>query len=214
MATQMKIPTGTTYQSDNITPLARLDIMGGGQVTIDGDYAYIGYMYGPEGTSILDIADPRKPKVIWTTGLTDPQTHSHKVRVMGDIMATNSEQRPRAGIATTGDFAEPGVKLWDIKDKTNPKLINFHKTGGRGVHRFDMDENYLYLSTEMEGFLGHILVTYDWSNPEKLEEVSRWWIPGQHTAGGENEARTPGAPRAAPRGQALCRALDVEFRHH
>ena len=70
---------------------------------------------------------------------------------MGDIMATNSEQRPRASITTTGDFAEPGVKLWDIKDKTNPKLINFHKTGGRGGHRFDMDENYLYLSTEMGG---------------------------------------------------------------
>ena len=68
----MKIPTGTTYQPANITPLARLDIMGGGQVTIDGDYAYVGYMYGPEGTSILDIADPRKPKVIWTTLLTDP----------------------------------------------------------------------------------------------------------------------------------------------
>ena len=32
MATQMKIPIGTTYQSDNITPLARLDIIGGGQV--------------------------------------------------------------------------------------------------------------------------------------------------------------------------------------
>jgi hypothetical protein len=100
-------------------------------------------------------------------------------------MVTNTEQRPRAGVRMTGDFDDHGVRIWDIKDKTNPKLINYHKTGGRGVHRFDMDEKYLYLSTEMEGFLGHILVTYDWSNPEKLEEVSRWWIPGQHTAGGE-----------------------------
>jgi hypothetical protein len=185
MATNLKTPAGRVYHSDNITPISRLDIMGGGQVTVDGDYAYIGYMFGPEGTSILDIADPRNPKVIWITELTDPQTHSHKVRVVGDIMATNSEQRPRIGVATTKDFAEPGIKLWDIRDKTNPKLINFHKTGGRGVHRFDMDEKYLYLSTEMEGFLGHILVTYDWSNPAKLEEVSRWWIPGQHIAGGE-----------------------------
>lgn len=188
MATKLQTPVGGAYHSDNITPLSRLDIMGGGQVTIEGDYAYVGYMYGPDGTSILDIADPRNPKVIWTTELTDPQTHSHKVRVVGDIMVTNSEQRPRQGIATTKEFNEPGVKLWDIKDKTNPRLINFHGTGGRGVHRFDMDEKYLYLSTEMDGFLGHILVTYDWSNPENLEEVSRWWIPGQHIADGE----TPG----------------------
>ncbi|MPY71593.1 MAG: RNA polymerase subunit sigma-70 [Alphaproteobacteria bacterium] len=188
MATQLKPPAGRTYQSDNITPLARLDIPGAGQVTIDGDYAYVGYMYGPEGTSILDIADPRKPKVIWTTSLEDKQAHSHKVRVVGDVMVTNLEQRPQHGVRATKDFADPGVRLWNIRDKANPKLINYHRTGGRGVHRFDMDEKYLYLSTEMEGFLGHILMIYDYTNPEKLEEVSRWWIPGQHTAGGE----TPG----------------------
>ena len=185
MATMMKQDSGTTYHSDNITPLSRLDLPGGGQVTIDGNYAYVGYMYGPEGTSILDIADPRDPKVLWTNMLDNPQSHSHKVRVVGDIMVTNSEQRPRAGVRMTKDYDDHGVRIWDIKDKANPKLINFHRTSGRGVHRFDMDEKYLYLSTEMDGFLGHILVTYDYSNPEKLEEVSRWWIPGQHTAGGE-----------------------------
>ena len=185
MVTQLKTSDGNTYHSDNISPLARLDIPGGGQVTIEENYAYIGYMYGPEGTSIIDISNPKEPKVVWTTKLDNPQAHSHKVRVLGDYMVTNCEQRPRAGIKMTKEFDDHGVKIWDIKDKTRPKLINYHKTGGRGVHRFDMDDDYLYLSTEMEGYLGHILVIYDWRNPEKLEEVSRWWIPGQHTAGGE-----------------------------
>ena len=62
-----------------------------GQVTVDGDYAYFGYMYGPEGTTIMDISDPRKPKTLITLMLEDPQTHSHKVRVVGDIMVVNSE---------------------------------------------------------------------------------------------------------------------------
>jgi len=53
------------------------------------------------------------------------------------------------------------------------------------VHRFDMDEKYAYISTEMEGYVGNILVIYDLRNPAKPEEVSRWWLPGQHTAGGE-----------------------------
>jgi len=185
MAAQLKTSDGRTYHSDNISPLARLDIPGGGQVTIEENYAYVGYMYGPEGTSIIDISNPKEPKVVWTTKLDNPQAHSHKVRVLGDYMVTNCEQRPRAGIKMTKEFHDHGVKIWDIKDKTNPKLINYHKTGGRGVHRFDMDDNYLYLSTEMEGYLGHILVIYDWRNPENLKEVSRWWIPGQHTAGGE-----------------------------
>jgi hypothetical protein len=54
-----------------------------------------------------------------------------------------------------------------------------------GVHRFDMDANYAYISTEMPGYLGNILVNYDISNPAKPAEVSRWWLPGQHIDGGE-----------------------------
>jgi len=53
------------------------------------------------------------------------------------------------------------------------------------VHRFDMDANYAYISTEMPGYIGNILVNYDIRNPAKPGEVSRWWLPGQHLAGGE-----------------------------
>ncbi len=48
-----------------------------------------------------------------------------------------------------------------------------------------MDANYAYISTEMPGYIGNILVTYDIRNPAKPEEVSKWWMTGQHIAGGE-----------------------------
>ena len=48
-----------------------------------------------------------------------------------------------------------------------------------------MDERYAYISTEMDGFVGNILVIYDLRDPKQPEEVSRWWMPGQHIAGGE-----------------------------
>jgi hypothetical protein len=48
-----------------------------------------------------------------------------------------------------------------------------------------MDANYAYISTEMPGYVGNILVVYDLRSPSRPEEVSRWWLPGQHTAGGE-----------------------------
>ena len=67
----------------------------------------------------------------------------------------------------------------------NVERIAHHRTYGRGVHRFDMDEKYAYISTEMEGYVGNILVIYDLRNPARPEEVSRWWMPGQHVAGGE-----------------------------
>jgi hypothetical protein len=37
----------------------------------------------------------------------------------------------------------------------------------------------------MEGFLGNILVIYDIADPRAPTEVARWWMPGQHIAGGE-----------------------------
>ncbi|MDC0033098.1 RNA polymerase subunit sigma-70 [Alphaproteobacteria bacterium] len=174
-----------TYSSGNVKHLCRLDLNGAGQVTVEGNYAYLGYMYGPEGTTILDISDPEKPIHLSTLILDNPQTHSHKVRVAGDLMIVNSEQRPQHGVRFEPGFDEGGFKLYDISDRTNPKLINFHKTFGKGVHRFDMDENYAYISTELEGFVGNILVIYDLRNPSKLEEVGRWWMPGQNLAAGE-----------------------------
>ena len=48
-----------------------------------------------------------------------------------------------------------------------------------------MDERYAYISTEMEGYVGNILVIYDCAIRASPQEVSRWWMPGQHIAGGE-----------------------------
>lgn len=82
-------------------------------------------------------------------------------------------------------YADGGFRVWNIADPANPKLLSYVKTGGIGVHRFDMDRNYAYISTEMDGFVGNILVIYDLANPEAPREVSRWWIPGQNIAAGE-----------------------------
>ena len=50
------------YASNNIRHLCRQEISGGGQIVIQGNYAYVGHQHGPEGTTILDISDPRNPR--------------------------------------------------------------------------------------------------------------------------------------------------------
>jgi hypothetical protein len=169
--------------SSNVRHLYRSELPGGGQIVIQGKYAFVGHQVGPEGTTILDISDPRKPEIVSQIMVSHPWSHSHKARVTGDIMVVNSEINPGAG--SVREYPEGGFRIYDIKDKSNPKLISFVKTHGRGVHRFDLDEKYAYISTEMEGFVGNILVTYDIRNPAKPTEVSRWWLPGQNVAAGE-----------------------------
>jgi hypothetical protein len=82
-------------------------------------------------------------------------------------------------------YRNGGFRIYDIADRSKPKLIHHQLTGGNGVHRFDMDERYAYISTEMDGFLGAMLVTYDMRDPQRPQEVSRWWLPGQNIAAGE-----------------------------
>lgn len=213
--------------SMNVNRLSHMDLPGAGQIMVVGNYAYIGHLRPPYGTTILDISDPRKPKIVSQIMIDDPYMHSHKARVVGDIMITNCERfnylfvrkaeklaaakiaiKQKTGKdATTKEIAQEllveegdvakleeisnrgfeggGFKVWDIKDKANPKLLAYVATHGLGVHRFDMDERYAYISTEMEGFHGNILVIYDIQNPTKPQEVSRWWMPGQNVASGE-----------------------------
>ena len=66
--------------SSNIRHLCRMELAGGGQIVIDGNYAYVGHQHKPHGTTILDIADPRKPKILSTLTPNHPSSHSHKAR--------------------------------------------------------------------------------------------------------------------------------------
>ena len=234
--------------------IGHLDLPGAGQVYIDGNYAYVGHLPNKAslGTSIVDISDPANPQVVSSITLEDRTSHSHKARVIGDVMIVNHERNnqgigrkaeqlgpmrarlvemlgrapthaeladklglkeadiPRIEAADVVPYENGGFKVYDISDKSAPKEIAYQKTGGIGVHRFDMDENYAYISTEMDGFVGNILVNYDISNPASPVEVSRWWMPGQHLAGGEmphwagNECRLHHAMRHGDRLFAGC----------
>lgn len=213
----------------HVRRLGHLDLPGAGQVTVAGHHSYVGHIPNKQnlGTSIVDIADPANPRLLATVTLDDATSHSHKVRVAGDLMVVNHERNPtpigrraeqmpgvrralrealgreptrpelalklnvtEADIveieaAETQPYRNGGFRIYDVSTPAKPKLIHHQLTGGIGVHRFDMDERYAYLSTEMEGFVGNILVIYDLRDPARPSEVSRWWMPGQNIAAGE-----------------------------
>ncbi|MGR3341640.1 MAG: hypothetical protein ACU0DI_00120 [Paracoccaceae bacterium] len=222
----MKLSTEYTLQR-NIKRIGHIDIPGGGQIVVDDGHAYVGHMKPPDGTSIVDISDPAAPRVVATIDLPDLYSHTHKVRVVGDLMYTNVEQYdrhflrksealdrlrkdlaaelarvptneevaarlgveaarvPEMGAFLARGYGDGGFRIYDISDRTTPKLLSHTSTFGFGVHRFDVDENYAYISTEVKGYIGNILVIYDVSDPSAPREVSRWSMPGQHLAAGE-----------------------------
>ncbi len=168
-------------EAKNTRSVGFLDLPGGGQVVVQGHYAYVGHMQPPHGTSVIDVRDPKHPKLVASLDV-PPTIHSHKVRVRDGLMFVNYERFPPPDERIK---ATVGLKIFDITHPDRPQEIVFYETWGRGVHRFDVDARYAYLSTEWEGYHGNIIMIVDLAEPTRPKEVGRWHLPGQWTAGGE-----------------------------
>lgn len=168
-----------------VREIATFDCAGGGQIVVDGGFAYIGHMSSPHGTTIVDVRDPKTPRCVAELAM-PAGTHSHKVRVGNGLMITNLEieaAEPR----DAGDF-HGGLAIYDVSDPRKPRAVTRWETQGKGVHRFDFDGDYVYCSPTVEGYLGNIAMIVDVRDPARPQEVGRWWMPGQWRAGGETPA--------------------------
>ncbi len=175
MASNGNVKFGTSHK---IKQVGRMDLPGGGLVAVENGYAYVGHIDPPYGTSIVDVRDPKQPKLV--SQLEVPEgIHSHKVRVSGDVMLVNYER------FKTKKEPQGGLKIFNISNRAKPREIAFFKAGGKGVHRFTFDGRYAYLSPGMEGYVGNIVMILDLKDPARPREVGRWWMPGQWTGGGE-----------------------------
>lgn len=166
--------------ASNTKLLGHIDCPGGGQVWVDGNILYIGHMRWPSGTTLVDISDPRNPRTICTIEVPHGW-HSHKVRAQDGLMIINHERLGTDGPAEFGG----GLAIYDVSKPEKPALISKWMTGGRGVHRYDYDGRYAYISPTVDGYIGNIVMILDLIDPENPTEVGRWWIPGQWEAGGE-----------------------------
>jgi hypothetical protein len=163
----------------NAERLGHIDCAGGGQVWVEGTTLYVGHMRSPTGTSIYDVADPRRPRLLAQVSIPEGW-HSHKVRVANGVMIVNHERLGQG----TPEFGG-GLGIYDVADPAKPKLVTKWTTAGKGVHRYSFDGRYAYISPTAEGYVGNIVMILDLADPAKPVEAGRWWIPGQWKAGGE-----------------------------
>jgi hypothetical protein len=172
-------------ESNGIRLIGTIPCAGGGQVVVRGGIAYIAHMTAPNGTSIVDVRDPRKPRALASIAV-PPGVHAHKVRVVGDVMVTNREVN-FADTAAKPDEFRGGIILHDVSDPARPREISRWETEGSGVHRFDFDGRFVYCSPTVAGYRGNIVMILDVQGAIPVE-TGRWWKPGQWIAGGEEPA--------------------------
>ncbi len=183
-----ELPKG--FVANNVQPVGYSDLDGRPAFKMsirehDGRwYLYTGHFWH-SGWSIIDITDPTVPQVI--KFIPGPEnTFTLQMELSDNIMVTALEKIfPNFGGDPDKPFDE-GVLIWDISDPINPRKLGQFHTGGTGTHRnFYSGGRYVHLAAGMPGYDGNIYVIIDISDPAQPVEAGRWWVPGQHTSGGE-----------------------------
>lgn len=141
------------------------------QMMVKDDTLYVGHLGAERGTSIVDVSDPGRPRLVGRLPAF-ANTYSPKTQLVGDILVVNYEQRGTEGAARAG------VAVFDVSNPRAPRELSYFHTGGKGVHRFWFVDRYCYLSAIPEGAADRMLITLDLEDPEHPREVARFWPAG------------------------------------
>ena len=112
---------------------------GGSLVEVYKGHAYVGGVGhssfdGPEGFTVHDCTDPRKPRKVWEF-LAPPGVHMHKLRVVdGGFLYVNSEK-----LGGTKETPRTGFYIFDISKPATPRQVGFYDMPFEGPHRFGVD---------------------------------------------------------------------------
>ncbi|MES2183596.1 MAG: hypothetical protein V4505_03525 [Pseudomonadota bacterium] len=185
----------------------------GVQVIVHKGHAYVGHMFS-DGFSVLDVRDPRHPRAMAYVPM-PKNTRSHHLQVADDLLlaingpsvwtlAQYQDQSKYFANTLTNSFKDndlkfaSGVRIYDVSVPSAPREIAFLDIPGLGVNRiWWAGGRYAYAAVHMEGYTDHIMAVIDLQKPERPSIVSRWWLPGQWSAGGETSQVLPGRRHAA-----------------
>ena len=81
---------------------------------------------------------------------------------LGGLSGNMAAASRSCGLAAEGSISTPAAIAWPrwrkVHSWAEPKLISKWMTAGKGVHRYDYDGRYAYISPTAEGFVGNIVM--------------------------------------------------------
>jgi hypothetical protein len=141
-------------------------------VNLKDGFAFVGHM-GDRGTSIVDVRDARRPRLVGRIP-SPPNTDGHKVQIVDDVLLVNREKIP----LSVGPFVA-GMDVYDVSDPMVPRPMAFWPCGGKGVHRMTYWEPpYAYVTAGADDVSNQFLAIVDLSDPTRPRTVGRWMLPG------------------------------------
>jgi hypothetical protein len=174
-------------EASHMNLLARCELGGFGCGEGIGLYAsrgrrflFVAHLAAPKNFSVIDVTDPRRPRVLAQVDLPHDQMRSNSLSLFDDTIAIAYETR-------VPGMKPAGVEFFDLSRPDRPRPIGFLDTSGphsRGAHYVNCVGGTAYLSTGMHDFEpsdprdDQFVVIADVRNPQRPQTIGRWWLPG------------------------------------
>jgi hypothetical protein len=139
----------------------------------------------PNGTSILDVTDPRNPRYLAHIPGEEGEGEAGGAQM---VRACNGRDLPRGDRAKTyllRTFGNTGQEIWDVTAPERPLLLSTIEKGLKDTHKnwWECDTGIAYLvSGVKEWRIRRIMNIWDLSDPAKPVHVRGHGLPG-HQAG-------------------------------
>jgi hypothetical protein len=187
--------------------------------------AYIGHHGGealnpqtgkmePNGTSIVDVTDPKKPKyLVHIPG--EPKEKTGEFGGASMVRVCAGDQLPhgvKGKYYMLRAYGNTRHEMWDVTDPAKPALMNIIEDGLRDTHKnfWECDSGIAYLVSGPVGWrVVRMLQVYDLSDPGKPVFIRNFGLPGQEPgAKGPTPGGVHGAVSTGPKGNRVYVAYD------
>ena len=169
-------------------------------------YLYLAHESGPANFSVLDVSDPRAPRLLSQVMLPHDRVRSNSLALGDDLLIVAYQ------VAAPGE-RPAGIEVYELADPGQPRSIGFLDLAGpgsRGTHWVGFTGGrYAYLASgtpearPANPLDDQFVVIADLSDPSRPVEAGRWWLPG--TLAGDEAP----PPERHPRFDAGFRAHNV-----
>jgi len=159
------------------------------------------------GTSILDVTDPKQPKYLAHIPGEPGLAEAGGAQMVRACNGADLPKGDKGKVYLLRTFGNAAHEIWDVTDPAKPGLLTTIVKGLKGTHKnwWECDTGIAYLVSGIEGWrVRRMTQVYDLSDPEKPVFIRNFGLPGQQAgASGTAPADLHGPISTGPKGNRI-----------
>jgi hypothetical protein len=159
------------------------------------------------GTSILDVTDPRHPTYLAHIPGEPGMAEAGGAQMVRACNGSDLPKGDKGKVYLLRTYGNAAHEIWDVTEPAKPSLLTTIVSGLKGTHKnwWECDTGIAYLVSGLEGWrVRRMTQVYDLSDPAKPVYIRNFGLPGQQPGGaGTPPAELHGMISTGPKGNRI-----------